>query len=153
MNNLQLTGEGLLTLKLNRESERITALHERPLSRRTPDSLTSSTLHGAESEPRCNRPAWPTSTRECFRLNPMTVAPVAGIIPGAGACQSQLAKWLELAFHQGPYLFHAFAVDAEIAVAGAGSRSKMNRLRGFLEEKLHVVDEAEQQTGELIMQV
>src|SRR5574338_1351603 len=47
----------------------------RRLSRRTPDSLTSSTLHGAESEPRCNRPTPPTSTRGCLRLKPMTNPP------------------------------------------------------------------------------
>ncbi len=54
----------------------------------------------------------------------------------------QLQKCLKLSAHQGSNLFHAFAVDAEIAVARAGSRTKVNRLGGFIEEKLHVIDES-----------
>ena len=41
------------------------------LSIRTPVSLTSRTLHGAESAPRCRRPARLTSIRDPFRLNPI----------------------------------------------------------------------------------
>ena len=65
----------------------------------------------------------------------------------------QLQKCLKLSAHQGSHLFHAFAVDTKIAVAGAGSRTKVNRLRGFIEEKLHVIDESEQQAGELVVEI
>ena len=65
----------------------------------------------------------------------------------------QLQKCLKLSAHQGSHLFHAFAVDTKIAVARSGSRAKVNRLRGFLEEKLHVIDEAEQQAGELVVEI
>jgi hypothetical protein len=64
----------------------------------------------------------------------------------------QLQKCLELTADQGSHLFHAFAVDAKIAVTRAGSGTKVNRLRRFIEEKLHVVDESKQQGGELIVQ-
>lgn len=65
----------------------------------------------------------------------------------------QLRKCLKLSAHQGSNLFHAFAVDTKIAVARAGSRTKVNRLRGFIEEKLHVIDESEQQAGELVVEI
>jgi len=65
----------------------------------------------------------------------------------------RLPKYSEFPRHQRPYLFHAFAIDAKIAVACAGSRTKMNRLRGFIEEELHVIDEAEQQAGELVVDI
>ena len=65
----------------------------------------------------------------------------------------QLQKCSKFSGHQSSYLFHAFAVDAKIAVARAGSRTKMNRLRGFIEEELHVIDEAEQQAGELVVDI
>lgn len=65
----------------------------------------------------------------------------------------QLQKCLELSAHQGSHLFHTFAVDAKIAVARAGSRTKVNRLRGVIEEKLDVIDEAEQQAGELVVEI
>jgi hypothetical protein len=65
----------------------------------------------------------------------------------------QLQKCLELSAHQGSHLFHAFAVDTKIAVARAGRRTKVNRLRGFIEEELHVIDEAKQQAGELVVEI
>lgn len=65
----------------------------------------------------------------------------------------QLQKCLKLSAHQGSHLFHAFAIDTKIAVARSGSRAKVNRLRGFIEEKLHVIDEAEQQAGELVVEI
>ena len=65
----------------------------------------------------------------------------------------QLQKCLKLSAHQGSHLFHAFAVDTKIAVPRAGSRTKVNRLRGFIEEKLHVIDESEQQAGELVVEI
>lgn len=64
-----------------------------------------------------------------------------------------LQKCLKFSADQGSHLFHTFAVDAKIAVARAGSRTKVNCLRGFIEEKLHVIDEAEQQAGELVTEV
>lgn len=65
----------------------------------------------------------------------------------------QLQKCLKLSAHQGSHLLHAFAVDTKIAVARAGSRTEVNRLRGFIEEKLHVIDESEQQAGELVVEI
>jgi hypothetical protein len=40
-----------------------------------PFSLTFTTLHGAEKDPRCNCPALPTSTRDDFRLKPIDLPP------------------------------------------------------------------------------
>lgn len=65
----------------------------------------------------------------------------------------ELQKCLELTADQGSHLFHTLAVDAKIAVAGAGSRTKVNRLRAIVKDKLHVIDESEQQAGELIVEV
>lgn len=65
----------------------------------------------------------------------------------------QLQKCLKLSADQDSHLFHTFAVDAKIAVAHAGGRTKLNCLGGFIEEKLHVIDEAEQQAGELIVEI
>lgn len=65
----------------------------------------------------------------------------------------KLQKCLELIPDHDSQLFHTFAIDAEIAVAGAGRRTKVNCLRGLIKKELHVIDEAEQQAGELIMQV
>lgn len=65
----------------------------------------------------------------------------------------QLQKCLKLSADQDSHLFHTFAVDAKIAVAHAGGRTKLNCLGGFIEEKLHVIDEAEQQAGELVVEI
>ncbi len=65
----------------------------------------------------------------------------------------QLQKCLKLSAHQGSHLFHAFSVDTKIAVARAGRRTKVNRLRGFIEEKLHVINEAKEQGCEFVMEV
>jgi len=65
----------------------------------------------------------------------------------------QLQKCLKLSAHHGSHLFHAFAVDTKIAVARAGSRTKVNHLRGFIEEKLHVIDKSKQQAGELVVEI
>ena len=65
----------------------------------------------------------------------------------------QLQKCLKLFARQRSNLFHTFAVDAKIAVARAGSRTEVNCFRSFIEEKLHVIDEAEQQAGELVVEI
>lgn len=65
----------------------------------------------------------------------------------------QLQKCLKLTADQSSHLFHTFAVDAKIAVARAGSRTEVNCFCGFIEEKLHVIDEAEQQAGEFVMEI
>ena len=65
----------------------------------------------------------------------------------------QLQKCSKLFARQSPHLFHTFAVDAQIAVSRAGSRTEVNCFRDFIEEKLHVIDEAEQQAGELIVEI
>ena len=65
----------------------------------------------------------------------------------------QLQKCLKLSGDQDSYLFHTFSVHTEIAVAYAGSRTKVNCLRGFIEAKLHVIDKAEQQAGELVVEI
>lgn len=62
-------------------------------------------------------------------------------------------KCLKLSADQDSYLFHTFSVDAKIAVAQAGSRTKVNYLRAFIEEKLHIVDETKQQAGELVVEI
>jgi hypothetical protein len=77
---------------------------------------------------------------------------MSGIITRGRIMSKQLQKCLELSAHQGSHLFHAFAVDTKIAVARAGRRTKVNRLRGFIEEELHVIDEAKQQAGELVVE-
>ena len=65
----------------------------------------------------------------------------------------QLRKCLKLSGDQDSYLFHAFSVHTDIAVAYAGSRTKVNCLRGFIEEKLHVIDKSEQRAGELVVEI
>lgn len=65
----------------------------------------------------------------------------------------QLWKCSKLSSDQRPYLLHTFAVDAKIAVTRARSRSKVDRPGRFIEKKLHVIDEAEQQAGEFVMKV
>lgn len=65
----------------------------------------------------------------------------------------QLPKCSELSGNQHPHLLHTFAIDAEIAVARSGSGTKVNHLRSVIEEELHVIDEAEQQAGKLVVEV
>lgn len=65
----------------------------------------------------------------------------------------RLPKYLEFPRHQRPYLLHPLTIDAEIAVARAGSRTEVNRLRAFIEEELDVIDEAEQEAGELVVEI
>src|SRR4029077_396018 len=64
------------------------------LSIRTPVSLTSRTLHGAERAPRCRRPPRLTSTRAPFRLNPIG----SGLLFSTSyardrTTQKEIAKW------------------------------------------------------------
>ena len=61
----------------------------------------------------------------------------------------KLQFWL----NKGPHLFHTLAIDAQIAVAGAGGGAEMDGLSFVVEEKLNVVDKANQQAGEFVMQV
>lgn len=78
---------------------------------------------------------------------------MSGIITGGRITPKQLQKCLKLPAHQGSHLFHALAVDTKIAMARAGCRTKVNRLRGFIEEKLHVIDESKHQAGELVVEI
>ena len=64
-----------------------------------------------------------------------------------------ITESLKLSARQDSHLFHTFAVDAKITVARAGSRAKVNYFRSFIEEKLHIIDEAEQQAGELVVEI
>src|SRR5580765_8957438 len=87
------------------------------LSIRTPVSLTSRTLHGAEKPPRCRRPPRLTSTRAPLRLNP--IGPASYFRHHSkrphnskGNCQMELQFLLT----KGAHLFHALAIDAQIAV-------------------------------------
>lgn len=65
----------------------------------------------------------------------------------------RLQKYLELSADQRSHLLHTFAVDAKIAVARAGSRTEVNCFCSFIEEKLYVIDETEQQAGEFIVEI
>ncbi len=60
---------------------------------------------------------------------------------------------LQLLLNKGAHLLHALAIDAQIAVAGAGGGAEMDGLGFVVEEKLDVVDKAQQQAGEFVMQV
>lgn len=60
-----------------------------------------------------------------------------------------LQPWI----NKGPHLLHALAIDAKITVAGAGGGAEMDGLRFVVEEKLNVVDKANQQAREFVMQV
>src|SRR3977135_214265 len=85
------------------------------LSTRTPVSLTSRTLHGAERAPRCRRPLRLTSTRDPFRLNP--IAPPSCSEKHSKRPQNSKENCrieLQLFTHKGAHLLHAFAVDAQI---------------------------------------
>jgi hypothetical protein len=64
-----------------------------------------------------------------------------------------LIENLEHPAYQPPDLFHPFAIDAKVSVTGPGRRTEMQRLGRVVEDKLHVVHEPEQETGELVMQV
>src|SRR5690349_313649 len=83
----------------------------RRLSKRTPDSLTSSTLHGAESEPRCNRPTQPTSTRACLRLKPMTNPPIPHHNKRMDHAET-ITEMLKASANGDSHLFHTFARSA-----------------------------------------
>ena len=52
-----------------------------------------------------------------------------------------------------PNLFHAPAIDAEIAAAGAGGGAEMNRLGLVVEKKFHVIDKAKEPASELDVQI
>ena len=65
----------------------------------------------------------------------------------------QLQKCLKLSADQSSHLLHTFAVDAKIAVTRAGSRAEVNCFCSFIEEKLYVIDETEQQAGEFIVEI
>ena len=60
---------------------------------------------------------------------------------------------LQLCPYEGPHLLHALAIDAHIAVAGAGGGAEVDGLGFIVEQKFDIVNEAEQQAGEFVMQV
>ena len=53
-------------------------------------------------------------------------------------------KWpkLQPLRHEGTHLLHARAIDAQIAIAGAGSGAEVDSLRFVVEEKFNIIDEA-----------
>ena len=55
--------------------------------------------------------------------------------------------------NKGAHLLHALAIDAQIAVAGAGGGAEVNNLGLIIEQKLNIVNEAKQQAGGLVMEI
>ena len=60
---------------------------------------------------------------------------------------------LQLSPDEGPHLLHTLAIDSHIAVPGAGGGAEVNGLGFIVEQKFDIVNEAEQQAGEFVMQV
>jgi hypothetical protein len=60
---------------------------------------------------------------------------------------------LQLCPDESPHLLHTLAIDAHIAVAGAGGGAEVNGLGFIVERKFDIVNEAEQQAREFVMQV
>jgi len=60
---------------------------------------------------------------------------------------------LQLLLNKGAHLLHARAIDAQIAVAGAGGGAEMEGLGLVVEQKFDIVDETQQQAGEFVVQV
>lgn len=64
-----------------------------------------------------------------------------------------MEKPLEFPAYEGPHFFHSSSIDPKVAVAGAGSRTEVNGLGVVVEEKFDIIDESEQQGGELVTEV
>ena len=64
-----------------------------------------------------------------------------------------MLKRLLLLCYEGTHLLHAFTIDAQIAVAGAGSGAEVDGLGFVVEEKLDVIHKPEHRAGEFIVEV
>ncbi len=51
---------------------------------------------------------------------------------------------LQLSPYEGTHLLHALAIDAQIAVTGAGGGPEVDGLAVIIEQKLDIVNEAKQ---------
>jgi len=60
---------------------------------------------------------------------------------------------LQFFSYEGTHLLHALAIDTQIAVAGAGGGAEVDGLSFIVEQKFHIVNEAEQQTGGLVVEI
>ena len=60
---------------------------------------------------------------------------------------------LQLSLDEGTHLLHALAIDAHIAVAGAGGGAEVDGLGFIVEQKFDIVNEAKQQAGGLIVEI
>jgi hypothetical protein len=67
--------------------------------------------------------------------------------------QRKLPNGLQLFPYKGTHLFHALAIDTQIAVADAGSGTEVDGLGLVVEQKLDIVNEAKQQAGGLVVEV
>ena len=113
MDDLQPAAQRSSVLKLNHELKRIADFYK--FADFSPDSGFAhiQNLARRREPPRCRRPARLTSTRDAFRLNPITLPPVLDIIckrlhHSKGNCQLAL----QLSIYERAYLLHASAIDA-----------------------------------------
>jgi hypothetical protein len=60
---------------------------------------------------------------------------------------------LQLCPDEGPHLLHTLAIDAHIAVAGAGGGAEVDGLGFIVEQKIDIVNEAKQQAGGLVVEI
>jgi hypothetical protein len=60
---------------------------------------------------------------------------------------------LQLSPDEGTHLLHALAIDAHIAVAGAGGGAEVDGLGFIVEQKFDIVNEAKQQAGSLVVEI
>ena len=60
---------------------------------------------------------------------------------------------LQLLLNKGAHLLHALAIDAQIAVAGAGGGAEVDGLGVIVEQKFDIVNKAKQQTGGLVVEI
>ena len=60
---------------------------------------------------------------------------------------------LQLLLNKGAHLLHALAIDAQIAVTGAGGGAEVDSLGFIVEQKFDIVNEAKQQAGGLVAEV
>ena len=60
---------------------------------------------------------------------------------------------LQPTFNDHSNLLHAPSIDAQIAIAGPGSRSKMDRLRFVIKHEFDIIHESKQQARKFVMEV
>ena len=113
MDDLQPAAQRSSVLKLNHELERIADFYKQAAFSPDTGFAHIQNLARRREAPRCRRPARLTSTRDAFRLNPITLSPVLGIIRkrlhhSKGNCQLAL----QLSINERAHLLHASAIDA-----------------------------------------